>query len=217
MNGGLPPTIMVWCVLLILSTLLFNQYPEYKKVLHLHWKAALKQGQYHRLLTNFLCFGGKFDMGCMMQLFFLAQSGARVEQGRSMRFILMLIIGAAGLLYVDYYKMLLAARQPWLSHRLIYAIVCLESWDNPFQLTTLPPLPLPPFPAWLLPPLLSLQSCLMFGNDWRTLVAPLVVSIGIHLAITILALLFPCLDHYYVGAMQFGGDWGTGTGTGTGT
>jgi hypothetical protein len=43
-------------------------------------------------------------------------------------FLLALVLLACGLLYVDYNKYLFAERQPWLSHRLILSLVCLESW-----------------------------------------------------------------------------------------
>ena len=51
--------------------------------------------------------------------------------------------------------------------------VCLESWENPWHMTTLPPLPLPPFPSWMLPFLLCAQNCLMFGSSWKNMVRPL--------------------------------------------
>jgi hypothetical protein len=58
-----------------------------KKDLFLHWTSVIRKGQYWRLLTTFLCFGGKFDLMSLVDLFFIAQSGARMEFGRTTRFI----------------------------------------------------------------------------------------------------------------------------------
>ena len=46
-----------------------------------------------------------------------------------------LFLLASGLLYVDYKKFLFAERTPWLAHRLILSLVCLESWENPWNMT----------------------------------------------------------------------------------
>ena len=38
------------------------------------------------------------------------------------------LTGGGGLLYIDFYRLAFAGRQPWLAHRLIMSLICLESW-----------------------------------------------------------------------------------------
>mmetsp|Transcript_43903 Transcript_43903/g.138587 ORF Transcript_43903/g.138587 Transcript_43903/m.138587 type:complete len:159 (+) Transcript_43903:287-763(+) len=96
-------------------------------------------------------------MASMINLFFLCQSGMRIELGRSFRFLLALSLCGTGLLYCDYHRLFYTRHSPWTSHRLILSLICLESWSHPTELTTLPPLPLPPFPCWLLPAMICKQ------------------------------------------------------------
>eukprot|EP00277_Geminigera_cryophila_P024753 CAMPEP_0179463938 /NCGR_PEP_ID=MMETSP0799-20121207/45871_1 /TAXON_ID=46947 /ORGANISM="Geminigera cryophila, Strain CCMP2564" /LENGTH=227 /DNA_ID=CAMNT_0021267455 /DNA_START=94 /DNA_END=773 /DNA_ORIENTATION=+ len=180
MEGGFTPVCTVWAASLVGTSMLFNQFPDWKKTLFLHWPSVLRKKEYTRLVTNFGAFGGTFDMTAMIDLYFLCQSGMRIEACRSGRFLLALILLGAGLLYVDYNKYLFAERTPWLSHRLILSLVCLESWENPWHKTQMPPLPLPPFPSFLMPFLLAAQNCMLFGTPWKMMVAPILVSIPVH-------------------------------------
>ncbi|EKX43699.1 hypothetical protein GUITHDRAFT_153147 [Guillardia theta CCMP2712] len=177
MSGRVTPVCATWCFFLVASIILFRFHPEYKKELHLDWRSIIKGGQQYRLITNFLCFGGKFDMASMINLFFLCQSGMRIELGRSFRFLLALSLCGTGLLYCDYHRLFYTRHSPWTSHRLILSLICLESWSHPTELTTLPPLPLPPFPCWLLPAMICAQNHFLFGAPWQSMIAPAACSL----------------------------------------
>eukprot|EP00285_Hemiselmis_virescens_P012916 CAMPEP_0173405250 /NCGR_PEP_ID=MMETSP1356-20130122/61364_1 /TAXON_ID=77927 ORGANISM="Hemiselmis virescens, Strain PCC157" /NCGR_SAMPLE_ID=MMETSP1356 /ASSEMBLY_ACC=CAM_ASM_000847 /LENGTH=79 /DNA_ID=CAMNT_0014366033 /DNA_START=104 /DNA_END=340 /DNA_ORIENTATION=- len=79
MEGGMPPITTTWCVILVASIVLFQYQPEYKKDLALHWGKVFKEKQYWRCLTTFLCFGGKFGTGKLIDLFLISTSSARLE------------------------------------------------------------------------------------------------------------------------------------------
>eukprot|EP00290_Baffinella_frigidus_P000124 CAMPEP_0180165206 /NCGR_PEP_ID=MMETSP0986-20121125/30838_1 /TAXON_ID=697907 /ORGANISM="non described non described, Strain CCMP2293" /LENGTH=268 /DNA_ID=CAMNT_0022116151 /DNA_START=155 /DNA_END=961 /DNA_ORIENTATION=+ len=190
MKGTLPPVCLCWCVALVGSAILTQYKPEVKQELILHWTSVIRKHQYWRMLSTFLCFGGKFDMMSLIDLFFIAQSGARMEFGRTPRFLVAILACASSLLYIDFYRLAYAGRQPWLAHRLIMSLICLESWSHPWQLTTLPPLPLPPFPSIFLPPLLLAQNMMLFGTPWKLMIAPFAACVPALVVLFLLDSLF---------------------------
>ena len=75
----------IWAASLVGTSVLFNYAPDWKKQLFLHWPSVWRKKEYFRLATNFGAFGGKFDFSSMIDLFFLCQSGTRIEAKRSLR------------------------------------------------------------------------------------------------------------------------------------
>ena len=75
----------MWAASLVGTSVLFNYAPDWKKQLFLHWPSVLRKKEYFRLATTFGAFGGKFDFSSMIDLFFLCESGTRIEAHRSFR------------------------------------------------------------------------------------------------------------------------------------
>jgi hypothetical protein len=113
----------------------------------------------------------------------------------SVAFLSVFILGAAGLLLSQYwgvkkglYQTVLRVEKkwlwtrPWLSHDLIFLLLSVSCWDEPFAVTELGFIPgLPPMSRWQLPFALSAFHVMLSGNLHAVYAEAIAMSIPVHI------------------------------------